>query len=107
MGLRDYLQVVKPRIIPLLVFVALGSTVIAAKGIPSTLVLIGVLLGGTLASSGSLAFNSYLEMGIDSKMQRTKNRPLPAQRIVPPTTHSHSDSPCWPPALSSRSSLST
>ena len=83
MSFRDYLAVVKPRIIPLVVFVALGASVIASKGIPSIPVLVGVLLGGTLASAGSLAFNSYLEMGIDSKMKRTQSRPLPAQRIVP------------------------
>lgn len=83
MSLRDYFAVVKPRIIPLLVFVALGSAVVAAKGLPPIPVLVGVLLGGTLASAGSLSLNSYLEMGIDSRMKRTMNRPLPAQRIVP------------------------
>lgn len=83
MSLRDYVAVVKPRIIPLLVFVALGSSVVAAKGVPTAAVLVGVLLGGTLASAGSLSLNSYLEMGIDSKMKRTMNRPLPAHRIMP------------------------
>ena len=83
MSLRDYIAVVKPRIIPLLVFVALGASVVAAKGLPTVAVLVGVLLGGTLASAGSLAMNSYLEMGIDSKMKRTMSRPLPAHRIVP------------------------
>ncbi|HYB45388.1 MAG TPA: heme o synthase [Nitrososphaerales archaeon] len=83
MSLRDYLAVVKPRIIPLLVFVAVGASVIAAKGLPSPSVLIGVVVGGTLASAGSLSMNSYLEMGIDSRMKRTMNRPLPAHRIVP------------------------
>jgi len=82
-SLRDYLAVVKPRIIPLLVFVAVGASVIAAKGLPSPSVLIGVVVGGTLASAGSLSMNSYLEMGIDSRMKRTMNRPLPAHRIVP------------------------
>jgi len=83
MSLRDYLAVVKPRIIPLLVFVAMGASVVAAKGLPPLAVLVGVLGGGTLASAGSLSMNSYLEMGIDSKMKRTMNRPLPAHRIVP------------------------
>lgn len=85
MSFRDYVAVTKPRIIPLLVFVALGSSVIASRGLPSLYVLVGVLGGGTLASAGALALNSYLEMGIDSRMKRTKNRPLPAQRIVPPS----------------------
>ncbi|MDV3244741.1 MAG: heme o synthase [Nitrososphaerales archaeon] len=85
MSIRDYFAVVKPRIIPLLDFVAFSSSVIAARGLPPMAVLVGILVGGTLASAGALALNSYLEMGIDSKMKRTKNRPLPAQRIVPPS----------------------
>lgn len=85
MSLSDYFALVKPRIIPLLVFVALGSSVIASKGIPPIAVLVGVLVGGTLASAGSLALNSYLEMDIDARMKRTQNRPLPAHRIVPPS----------------------
>jgi protoheme IX farnesyltransferase len=83
--LTDYVAVVKPRITPLLVFVALGSSVIAARALPPLTLLAGLLLGGTLTASGALALNSYLEMGIDSKMKMTWNRPLPAQRIVPPS----------------------
>lgn len=84
MSLSDYLELAKPKIIPLLVFVALGSSVIAAKGIPPIPVLAGLLVGGTSASAGSLAINSYLEMDIDAKMKRTQQRPLPAHKIVPP-----------------------
>lgn len=62
-----------------------GSSIVAAKSLPSLSVLVGVLLGGALASGGALALNSYLEMGIDSRMKRTMNRPLPAKRIVPPS----------------------
>jgi protoheme IX farnesyltransferase len=63
-----------------------GSEVVASRGIPPVLPLFGILVGGTLASAGSLALNSYLEMGIDTKMKRTKSRPLPSGRILP-TTH--------------------
>lgn len=56
---------------------------VAARGIPPLLVLFGVLVGGAFASSGALALNSYLEMGIDAKMKRTMGRPLPSGRIVP------------------------
>jgi len=65
--------------------VALGSAVVAHGGIPSILTLVGVVGGGTFASAGALALNSYLEIGIDAQMKRTKNRPLPSQRIVPPS----------------------
>jgi len=85
LSLRDYFALLKPKIIPLLVMVALGSTVVAEKGIPPLPVLVGVLGGGATASAGALALNSYLEMGIDAQMKRTKSRPLPSQRIVPPS----------------------
>ena len=85
MRFSDYVAVMKRKISYLLLFVALGSAVIAAHGLPSVLVLVGVLGGGALASAGALALNSYLEMGIDAKMARTKHRPLPSSRIVPAT----------------------
>ncbi len=85
MSLRDYLSITKPRIIPLLLFVAVGSAVVSAKSIPSVSILAGLLLGGTLASAGALSLNSYLEIGIDAKMKRTRRRPLPSGRIMPPS----------------------
>ncbi len=83
MNLTAYLQLTKPKIIPLLILVALASSVIATRGIPSLSVLAGLLVGGTLTSAGSLAINSYLEVDIDAKMRRTRARPLPSNRIVP------------------------
>ena len=83
MSLSDYFALTKPKITPLLLMAALGSAVVAARGIPPLSVLFGVLAGGALASSGALALNSYLEMGMDSKMKRTMGRPLPSGKIVP------------------------
>ena len=85
MSLSDYFALTKPKIVPLLLLAALGSSVVAARGVPGAGVIVGVLLGGALASGGALALNSYLEIGIDSRMKRTMNRPLPAKRIVPPS----------------------
>ena len=85
MRFSDYLALTKPKITPLLLMAALGSSVVAARGLPPLPVLAGVLLGGALAASGALALNSYLEMGMDAKMKRTMGRPLPSGRIVPPT----------------------
>ena len=83
MSFSDYLALTKPKITPLLLMAALGSSVVASRGIPPLTVLVGVIAGGALASSGALALNSYLEMGMDSKMKRTMGRPLPSGRIVP------------------------
>ena len=81
----DYLALTKPKITPLLLMAALGSAVVASRGVPPVQALVGVLAGGALASSGALALNSYLEMGMDSKMKRTMGRPLPSGKIVPPS----------------------
>ncbi len=81
MTLRDYARLIKPRIIPLLVLVALASAIMAARSIPSPLVLVGLFAAGTLSSAGALAINSYLEIDIDSKMKRTRSRPLPSNAV--------------------------
>ncbi|MDA4124455.1 MAG: heme o synthase [Thaumarchaeota archaeon] len=81
MSLRDYARLTKPKIIPLLLLVALASSTIASKSIPPPITLVGLLVAGTLSSAGALALNSYLEMDLDAKMRRTRNRPLPTHRI--------------------------
>jgi heme o synthase len=83
LSFRDYFALTKPKIVPLLLMAALGSSVVAAKTIPTLFVLLGVLVGGAAASAGALTLNSYLEIGIDAKMKRTRNRPLPSGRVVP------------------------
>jgi len=81
--ISDYVALTKPKIIPLLLMVAFGSAVVARRGLPPTLTLVGVIVAGMVASAGALALNSYLEIDIDSRMRRTRSRPLPSQRIVP------------------------
>jgi heme o synthase len=84
LSLRDYVALTKPKIVWLLLLVALASAVIAARSLPALLTLGGLFVAGSLSSLGSLALNSYLEMDLDAKMKRTRNRPLPAERIVQP-----------------------
>jgi protoheme IX farnesyltransferase len=84
MSFRDYVALTKPKIVPLLLMAGIGSAVVAAKAVPSLPVVVGVLVGGALASAGALTLNSYLEIGLDAQMKRTKARPLPSRKIVPP-----------------------
>ena len=84
MSLRDYAALTKPKIVWLLLLVALASAVIAARTLPPIITLLGLFLAGSFTSLGSLAINSYLEMDVDAKMKRTRNRPLPGRRIVQP-----------------------
>lgn len=83
MNISDYFALTKPKIIPLLLMVAFGSAVVAQRGVPPILVLAGLMVAGAVASAGALTLNSYLEIDVDSKMRRTRSRPLPSQRIVP------------------------
>jgi len=83
LSFSDYFALAKPKITPLLLMAALGSSIVAARGIPPLQVLFGVLVGGAFAASGALTLNSYLEMDMDSKMKRTMGRPLPSGKIVP------------------------
>lgn len=84
MSFSDYLALTKPKIVPLLLMAAVGSSVVAARAIPPLPVVVGVLVGGAFASAGALTLNSYLEMGLDAQMKRTMGRPLPSGKIVPP-----------------------
>lgn len=45
--------------------------------------LVHTLLGTTLAALGSSVFNQLMEIDADRRMQRTRDRPLPAERFSP------------------------
>ena len=81
--LRDYLSLLKLRIVVLLVGTAVGPMVPAARGVPRASALIAVVLGGTLAAGGAHAINCWFDRDIDAAMTRTSRRPLPAGRIPP------------------------
>lgn len=81
--LRDYLNLTKPRIIVLLDLVAVSAFIVANSRSVSLNGLLALLIGGTLASGGSGALNSYLDRDIDQSMRRTRKRPIPSGRIVP------------------------
>jgi protoheme IX farnesyltransferase len=80
---RDYLALLKPRIILLLVVTELSAMVVAARGWPSPVVLIGSLLGGAMAAGGAGAVNCWFDRDIDQLMPRTRRRAIAAGRISP------------------------
>ncbi len=81
--INDYVQLTKPRIAILLVFTTVTAMIIAANGVPALDILLATILGGALASGGSSAVNQYYDRDMDSKMSRTKKRPIAAGRISP------------------------
>ncbi len=78
---RDYLSLLKLRIVLLLDAVAVGAMMAAAHGWPKPLAVLGVVLGGTLAAGGAHAINCWFDRDIDAEMSRTRRRPIPAGRI--------------------------
>jgi heme o synthase len=79
----DYLSLLKPKIILLLVVTELGAMIVAARGWPRPEVLIGALLGLAMAAGGAGAVNCWFDRDIDKLMPRTRRRAIAAGRITP------------------------
>jgi protoheme IX farnesyltransferase len=74
--LRAYIDLMKLRVVELLIITTLPAMVLAQKGIPSFRLVAATLIGGTLAAGSSNAFNMVIEAGSDKLMARTSKRPL-------------------------------
>jgi protoheme IX farnesyltransferase len=81
-GVRDYLALLKPRVMSLVVFTALVGLVIAPGHFHPVLAITSILciaVGG--GASGAL--NMWYEGDVDALMTRTANRPIPRGRVLP------------------------
>src|SRR5450759_763955 len=78
---RDYISLLKLRIVALLDATAIGVMIPAAHGHPRLESVIAVLAGGTLAAGGAHAINCWFDRDIDAEMSRTRLRPVPSGRI--------------------------
>jgi heme o synthase len=80
---RDYLALAKPGITALICTVALGGFLLAAPESIDWSRLAILLVCGAAASAGAAMLNHYLDRDLDSRMNRTRHRPLPDERIAP------------------------
>src|SRR5713226_2585863 len=78
---RDYISLLKLRIVALLDATAIGVMIPAAHGHPRLETILAVLAGGTLAAGGAHAINCWFDRDIDAEMTRTRRRPIPGGRI--------------------------
>ncbi|MDX2028141.1 MAG: heme o synthase [Alphaproteobacteria bacterium] len=83
-GVRDYIELLKPRVMSLVVFSGIAG-LIAAPGSIHPLLGFVTILCIALASGGSAAINMWYDRDIDAVMSRTKTRPIPQGRIAPET----------------------
>ncbi|MBI20821.1 MAG: protoheme IX farnesyltransferase [Chloroflexi bacterium] len=81
--IQDYILLTKPRVISLLLLVAVCSCLIGNKGIPNVSVIISIIIGGAFAAGGAGSLNMAYEHKIDKAMGRTKNRPVAEGRVTP------------------------
>jgi len=86
LGIKEIIEISKPRIVVLLVITAVTSMYAASKLVGpelDTWGLIHIIIAGALASAGSSALNHYYDRDIDPLMKRTSTRPIPSGRINP------------------------
>ena len=74
--MRGYLDLMKLRVVELLLVSTLPAMVLAAKGLPSFSLAAATIFAGTLAAGSANAFNMVIESDIDKLMERTAKRPI-------------------------------
>jgi protoheme IX farnesyltransferase len=79
--MREYIELTKPRITWLILMSTGIGFYFGASSIWNWFVLIHTIVGTGLIASGTAALNQWWERDADSRMNRTKKRPLPANRI--------------------------
>ena len=78
---RDYISLLKLRVVLMLDATAIGVMIPAAHGHPNVTAMLAVFAGGTFAAGGAHAVNCWFDRDIDAEMNRTRRRPLPSGRI--------------------------
>ena len=74
--MRGYLDLMKLRVVELLLVSTLPAMVLAAQGLPDFGLAIATICAGTLAAGSANAFNMVIESDLDKLMARTAKRPI-------------------------------
>jgi protoheme IX farnesyltransferase len=78
----DYIALLKPRVMSLVVFTGLAGLVVAPGHLHPVLAGVAVLCIAVSAGAAG-AINMWYDRDIDAVMSRTRNRPIPAGRVPP------------------------
>jgi protoheme IX farnesyltransferase len=79
-GIGDYLALLKPRVMALVVFTALTGMAVAPGAIHPVLAFVA-LLAIAVGAGAAGALNMWYDADIDARMQRTAARPIPRGKI--------------------------
>jgi len=74
--MRGYLDLMKLRVVELLLVTTLPAMALAAKGLPNFGLTVVTIVAGTLAAGSANAFNMVIESDLDKLMARTSKRPI-------------------------------
>jgi protoheme IX farnesyltransferase len=77
---QDYVQLMKPRVMSLVVFTALTGLVCADTPMHPVLAAVAILCIA-IGAGASGALNMWFDADIDAKMRRTRSRPVPAGKV--------------------------
>jgi heme o synthase len=81
-AVQDFVALLKPRVMSLVVFTGFAGMMVAPGSIHPVIAAIAILCIA-IATGASGAINMWYEQDLDAKMERTKDRPLPAGRMEP------------------------
>ena len=79
--IRNYISLTKPRLLSSVIFSAALGYILPLDSVLSVSSLLYLLLGTALLGGGAHSLNQWQEQVPDSKMNRTRNRPLPMGKL--------------------------
>ena len=81
--LGQYVSLMKPRIIELLLITTIPVMFLAQQGVPDLWLVVATVVGGTLSAGSANTLNCYIDRDIDAVMHRTSSRPLVTGTVSP------------------------
>lgn len=79
----DLIELTKPNITAMVLITTMVGFYLGSRDGLRLLLLLHTVVGTGLVAGGANALNQYLERDLDARMLRTRNRPLPAGRLLP------------------------
>jgi heme o synthase len=79
----QYVSLMKPRIIELLLITTIPVMFLAQQGVPDLWLIVATVVGGTLSAGAANTLNCYIDRDIDAVMHRTSRRPLVTGTVTP------------------------